>query len=258
MSYVLFSIYAEERKTAASVVLPAPHAHHVIKALKEKIMTDELIDNRDSYITIDHFATVRFEEKKSVFYGWASPVSSEKDAIDLIRKAKSQYPDAKHHVYGWHVCGKIQQNKYSDDGEPVGTAGLPVFDVLRKNHIEDGIIIVIRYFGGILLGGGGLVRAYTNTAVQALKEALPVIMRRYISYSLIVDYSCYEKIKRSLSEPDFYVEVKDYGIDIRAEVSCVENKKDSLHKIIADISNGKAFLELKEIVYKKSEPVILP
>lgn len=220
-------------------------------------MNEGLIGDRESYFTIDHFAAVRFEEKKSVFYGWASPITSEQDAISIINNAKSRYPDAKHHVYAWLLGGRIRQNKYSDDGEPIGTAGIPVFDVLRKNHIEDGIIIVIRYFGGILLGGGGLVRAYTNAAVSALKEAQTVTMKRYMSYTVKMNYPEYEKIKRSLSEPDFYIDVKDYGIDIVAEISCVIQKNDILHEIIADISNGKASLVLTGDTMKKSGPVIL-
>lgn len=221
------------------------------------MINDEPSDYRDSYITINHFATSRTDEKKSVFHGWASPISSEQDATELIKKAKTQYPDAKHHVYAWLLGGKTQLNKYSDDGEPIGTAGLPVFDVLRKNHIEDGIIIIIRYFGGILLGGGGLVRAYTNAAVQSLKTAQPVMMKSYLSYRLKMNYPDYEKIKRCLLEPDFYVDVIEYGTEINAAISCAVDKKDALHTIIADISNGKASLEFTEKIYKKSGPVIL-
>lgn len=221
-------------------------------------MLEEAVDKRESFITMDHFAVSKIDEKKSIFHGWASPIKSEQDAYDLVEKAKKQYPDAKHHVYAWIIGGKIQRNKYSDDGEPTGTAGMPVFDVLRKNNIEDGIIIVTRYFGGILLGSGGLVRAYTSAAVKALKESSPVCMSRCFTFNLKTTYSDFEKIKRVLMEPSFNVIVNEYGSNISASVTCVENKRDALLRYVADTSNGKASLEYIGTTYQKSNFILLP
>ena len=215
-------------------------------------MIEKSSDTRESYITLDHFAVGRVEEKKSIFIGWASPISSQEDASRLIEKAKHQYPDATHHVYAWIMGGIVQQNKYSDDREPAGTAGMPVFNVLSKNHIEDGIIIVIRYFGGTLLGSGGLARAYASAAVQALNEAIPVCMRRCLTFSLKTSYSEFEKIKRALTDQSFEISVNEYGSEIQASISCVENKRDILLRLIADISNGRVLLEVEGSSYKKS------
>ena len=221
-------------------------------------MVEEFADNRESFITMDCFATSKIEEKKSVFHGWASPIRSEQEALDLIDKAKKQYPDAKHHVYAWILGGNILRNKYSDDGEPGGTAGLPVFDVLRKNSIEDAIIIVTRYFGGTLLGTGGLVHAYTNAAVKALKDSNPVRMRRCLIFDLETTYADLEKIKRGLNDPAFTIDVGEYGSVVKAQVSCLENKRDALFRLVADTSSGRASLDFIENSYRRSESILLP
>ncbi len=209
-------------------------------------------DNKMFFFTLDHFATVMYEEKKSCFYGWASPINSEKEATDLIQAAKKQYPDAKHHVYAWILSNDVIKNKYSDDREPAGTAGMPVLDALRKNFIENAIVIVIRYFGGILLGGGGLVRAYTTSAVLAIKESEIIKMELCASYDLVATYSDFEKIKRCVHDNTYNIEVKDFSNTVISEISCKTNDKDALIKFIADTSNGRASLIFKGSSYKKS------
>lgn len=227
-----------------------------IKIFKERVsasMQTESADPRESYITMDHFAVARIEEKKSVFHGWAGPVQTEQEASVLIEKAKRQYPDAKHHVYAWIIGGILQRNKYSDDGEPGGTAGLPVLDVLRKNRIEDGILLVTRYFGGTLLGTGGLVRAYTSAAMNALKASEPVTMRRCQTFELKTTYAGLEKIRRTLPDSSMTLEVTGYGDVVTAMVICPESKKDALIRSIADSSNGRASLDFIGTTYQKSE-----
>jgi uncharacterized YigZ family protein len=221
-------------------------------------MIEESDDKRDTFITLESFATVRTEEKRSVFHGWAGPIHSEQEAFQLLEKVKKEYPDAGHHVYAWILGGNILRNKYSDDGEPGGTAGLPVFDVLRKNGIEDAIIIVTRYFGGTLLGTGGLVRAYTNAAAKAMKESRPIRMTRCAIFHLAATYSDWERIRRMAQDSSFTAEVKEYGDIVHAAVTCPENKRDALFRSIADISNGKASLEFAGNAFQKSELLFIP
>lgn len=221
-------------------------------------MREESEDKRESFITLDCFAAVRVEEKHSVFHGWAGPIHSEQEAFLLLEKVKKEYPDAGHHVYAWILGGTILRNKYSDDGEPGGTAGMPVFEVLRKNGVEDAIIIVTRYFGGTLLGTGGLVRAYTGTAQKAMKESRPVRMTRCAVFDLEATYSDWDKIRRMAQDSSFTAEVKEYGDIISASVTCPENKRDALFRTIADISSGKASLVFAGNAYQKSEPLFIP
>ena len=104
-------------------------------------------------------------ERRSVFLGYASPVTTEEEALEFVAKIKKRHSDATHNVYAYILRGSI--SRFSDDGEPHGTAGLPVLEVLRKEDVTDAVIVVTRYFGGILLGAGGLVRAYSASARNA-------------------------------------------------------------------------------------------
>ena len=122
-----------------------------------------------SYITIKKQSHYEYEDRKSVFIGEAMPVSDENQALDFIERVKKKYPDAKHHVYAY-VLRENSIMRFSDDREPQGTAGMPVLDVIRKNGCTDTVIVVTRYFGGTLLGTGGLVRAYTSAARLHLRR----------------------------------------------------------------------------------------
>lgn len=124
----------------------------------------------EEYITLSGEAQDEFTEKRSRFIGYAMPVQTEEEALAFVAKIKKQHWDAKHNVYAYSLRnGQIR--RYSDDGEPQGTAGVPVLEVLQKGGITDAVIVVTRYFGGILLGGGGLVRAYGHAASIAVKAA---------------------------------------------------------------------------------------
>ena len=124
----------------------------------------------EGYTTVKQYGTAEYEDRKSVFIGEALPVSSEAEALEFLASVKKKYPDARHHVYAY-VLRDNSIMRFSDDSEPQGTAGMPVLDVIRKRGCTDVIIVVTRYFGGTLLGTGGLVRAYTAAAVGALESA---------------------------------------------------------------------------------------
>ena len=124
----------------------------------------------ERYRTIKKAGHAEITEKKSVFIGQAMPVNTEADAIAFVNSVKKHYPDARHHVYAY-VLRENSSMRFTDDGEPQGTAGMPVLDAIRKNGCTDVVIVVTRYFGGTLLGTGGLVRAYTAAAIGALESA---------------------------------------------------------------------------------------
>ena len=139
----------------------------------------------EAYTTIRKHSVFEYEDRKSVFIGDALPVSTEREALDFIASIKKRYPDAKHHVYAY-VLRENSIMRFSDDKEPQGTAGLPVLDAIRKNNCTDTVIVVTRYFGGTLLGTGGLVKAYTAAAVGALNSAEFIRYDIYMSFKLTV------------------------------------------------------------------------
>ena len=146
-----------------------------------------------SYITVKQYGSFEYEDRKSVFIGEAMPVSTEAEALAFIDSVKKNYPDARHHVYAY-VLRDNSIMRFTDDSEPQGTAGMPVLDVIRKNGCTDTVIVVTRYFGGTLLGTGGLVRAYTAAAIGALRAAEVIEYDLYTELELEISYSDYQKL----------------------------------------------------------------
>lgn len=145
-----------------------------------------------SIFTIEREARVEIIEKKSRFIASVFPVTSKEEAEEKVNMLKKEFWDAKHNVYAYNLENNI--SKYSDDGEPQGTAGLPVFTVLQKKEIVNVLIVVTRYFGGILLGKGGLIRAYSNSALKALEEAKVYEIIEYSKIKIECEYSLKDKI----------------------------------------------------------------
>ena len=190
------------------------------------------------YTTIEREATAEFEEKRSVFIGHALPVKTEEEAAAFVKELKNRYRDATHNVFAY-VLGDGTVQRYSDDGEPQGTAGMPVLDVIRKNGCTDTAIVVTRYFGGTLLGAGGLVRAYSHAAKLALDEAHVITYEKYVLLKLFCSYSDYGKY---LAETEKFGLIND-GVDF-ADVVCMnlavkKSRIEDFEKLIIDLSNGK-------------------
>ena len=174
------------------------------------------------YITIKERSYFEYEDRKSVFIGEAMPVSTEADALRFIESVKKHYPDARHHVYAY-VLRENSVMRFTDDHEPQGTAGMPVLDIIRKNGCTDMVIVVTRYFGGTLLGTGGLVRAYTSAALGALEGGEIIRYDVYTEAELSVSYSDYGKITSVLEAHGFRTEntLYDVGISLTGRiVSC--------------------------------------
>lgn len=185
----------------------------------------------ESYITVKNEGMFEYEDRKSVFIGQAKPVSTEAEAVEFIASVKKKYPDARHHVYAY-VLRENQTMRFSDDHEPQGTAGMPVLDAIRKRGCTDVVIVVTRYFGGTLLGTGGLVHAYSASAVGALNAAQIVVYDIYAELSITCSYSDYQKILPTLSERRFRDEATEYG-----ESVCIRGSilKRNAEKLIDDL-----------------------
>ena len=193
----------------------------------------------EGYTTIKSSANYEYEDRKSVFIGEACPVSSESEAISFIESAKKRYPDARHHVYAY-VLRENSTMRFSDDHEPQGTAGMPVLDVIRKNGCTDVVIVVTRYFGGTLLGTGGLVKAYTEAAVGALKAGEIIRYDIYSSLVISISYADYGKITSTLADCSFRTESTEYREGVEISGSILKSKEEHFMKKLTDATAGRA------------------
>lgn len=197
----------------------------------------------ESYITVKNPSHFEYEDRKSVFIGEAMPVSTESEAISFIDSVKKRYPDARHHVYAY-VLRENSAMRFTDDHEPAGTAGMPVLDIIRKNGCTDVVIVVTRYFGGTLLGTGGLVRAYTAAALGALESAEIIRYDIYTTVEFSVSYSDYGKITGILSDLDFRVEdtVYDTGVTVIGRI--IKSNLSSLQSSLTEATAGRVELNI--------------
>ena len=197
----------------------------------------------ESYITVKEHSHFEYEDRKSVFIGEAMPVSTEGEAIAFIESVKKRYPDARHHVYAY-VLRENSTMRFTDDHEPQGTAGMPVLDIIRKNGCTDVVIVVTRYFGGTLLGTGGLVRAYTAAAVGALESAQIIRYDIYTSLEISVSYSDYGKISTILSDLGFRTENTIYDVGVKIEGCVIKSNLDELTKSLVEATAGRVEIEI--------------
>ena len=201
-----------------------------------------------SYTTVKSFATSRFEDRKSVFIGLCAPVSTEDEALAFIASAKKAYPDAKHHVFAY-VLKENSITRFSDDREPQGTAGMPVLDAIRKNNCVNTVIVVIRYFGGVLLGTGGLVHAYSEAAVSALKNAEVITYDLYAKANIKTSYSDYQKLLPLFSTCGFFVEETEYLEDINISGAILESEYSDFETKITEATSGRSTITYVETVF---------
>ena len=190
------------------------------------------------YKTVEKEASDFFIEKKSKFIGYAKPVKTQEDALEFISKIKSKHWDATHNVYAY-VLRENNIQRYSDDGEPSGTAGVPVLDVMLKESLVDVCVVATRYFGGTLLGAGGLVRAYSHTSKIALEAAGIITMAQCSVMRAEVDYSFYDRLNILLSDFSAVILNTSFSDKVCVEFSVKENIVDLLNAKLIDVSNGK-------------------
>ena len=191
------------------------------------------------HTTLEHEGVAEFVEKKSVFIGHACPVSSEEEALAYVKKKKSEYADARHNVWAYLQKGEIVA-RYSDDGEPQGTAGVPVLDTIRKSGVSDAVVVVTRYFGGILLGAGGLVRAYSHTARLALDAAHIITYVQYTELELVCSYSDYQKYQAELPRFGAVVDDTQFSDRVTLLFSVKDPVVEDVFARVREISNGAA------------------
>lgn len=192
----------------------------------------------EAYTTIQHPSSFEYEDRKSVFIGEALPVSTEAEALDFIASVKKKYSDAKHHVYAY-VLRENSIMRFSDDREPQGTAGMPVLDAIRKNGCTDTVIVVTRYFGGTLLGTGGLVRAYSSAALGALREANIITYDIYSLLSITASYSDYQKIMPVFTASGFRCDDTKFSDSVIISGKIKKSGYDNFIKTLTETTSGR-------------------
>lgn len=176
-------------------------------------------------------------EKKSKFIATVKPVKTEEDALEFISNIKAKYWDATHNVYAY-VIGENTAQRYSDDGEPQGTAGIPTLQAVKNLELQNVAVVVTRYFGGILLGAGGLIRAYGKSAKSGLLKAEIVTEKACKKVSVTMDYSMLGKMQSEIISQGFIIENIIYQDNVLVEVLIDEEELDRFNKILMDIFCG--------------------
>ncbi|WP_294408236.1 YigZ family protein [uncultured Ruminococcus sp.] len=195
-----------------------------------------------SYTTVYEYASESFIEKKSEFIGHICPVKTADEAIEFINKIKSENRKARHNVYAY-VVREGNASRYSDDGEPQGTGGIPVLDVINKAGLTDVCVVVTRYFGGILLGASGLVRAYSQACSMAVNAARKLVMCECSRISFSCDYTMYGKVSYALPEFKVITEKEDFADTVNISVLVKNEFVSPLLKKLTDISNGQLAID---------------
>ena len=203
-----------------------------------------------AYKTLRQEGSSEFIVQKSRFIGYASPMETQEEALEYIRRIKEMYRDATHHCYAYVIGPNSGIMRYQDDGEPTGTAGQPIMEIIKVKSLVNVCVVVVRYFGGRLLGTGGLVRAYSHGANLAVESAGEVVMEPSVQISLTIPYTIWDRLQHQLLNlpvqmgQAVYTDQVDLSIIIRA------HEQESIDKAIADYSDGRVqSLETERLYY---------
>lgn len=191
-----------------------------------------------AYRTVKQPGEAELVIKRSRFIGRCFPVADEQEALRLLEQVRRQHWDATHNCYAYSVGVSGACARYSDDGEPSGTAGLPMMETLRRSGVTDALVVVTRYFGGILLGAGGLVRAYSAAAAAAVRSAGEVEMRECVRLSLETPYPLWGRVEPLLRERAQLDEVR-YEAAVHAATWVRQEQSDALVRALIDRTDGR-------------------
>ena len=194
------------------------------------------------YKTIARRCEARFIEKKSEFIGYLCPVQTEEQAVAFIEEIRAMHRKATHNCYAY-ILRENNAARHSDDGEPGGTAGVPIYEVLRKEGLTDVCCVVTRYFGGVLLGAGGLVRAYTKGAKDAVDAAQIKCMAEAVKLAVTVDYGLYGRLAQVFADFDASVEDERFADNVRIVLHIRAENSQKLTDKLVDVCNGAVSVE---------------
>ena len=203
----------------------------------------------EQYRMLSKGAQAELVEKKSRFIATIRPVSSEEEAVAFIEEMKKKYYDARHNCSAFVIGSKGELTRSSDDGEPSGTAGRPMLEVLTGSGIRNIAAVVTRYFGGVLLGTGGLVRAYSGAVKMALEQCETITRRYGVQMLIKTDYNGVGKIQYLLGSKDVVIQDSVYAADVQMTVLVPIEEYDRLCKELVEATNGRVGLEEVEKLY---------
>lgn len=202
-----------------------------------------------NYKTLHKFGVDEYIVEKSTFIGYAKPIKTEEEAIGFINEIKKKHKDATHNVWAYTIGENMNIQRYSDDGEPQGTAGIPTLEVIKKEDLRDVVVVVTRYFGGIKLGAGGLVRAYTKGAKVGIEAGIVIEKVKYSEVKIKIEYTQLGRIQNEIMNLGFKVKDTIYSEDVELIVYVRNEEAQSLMDRIIDITSGTADVSLGEEYY---------
>lgn len=201
------------------------------------------------YKTVLNEAVAQIEEKKSKFIASVKPVICEEEALEFIGRLKTQYWDATHNVYAYHIRGENVIQRFSDDGEPSGTAGIPVLEVIKRTGIQDVVVVVTRYFGGTLLGAAGLIRAYGKCAAAVIEAANIIKKLLCQQVAIIVEYTIFGKVQNRLMASEYIIKEINYEQDVELTVYIPVDMVEVFIDNLTELTNARAIIDVKGEVY---------
>ena len=202
-----------------------------------------------NYKTLHKFGVDEYIVEKSTFIGYAKPIKTEEEAIEFVNEIKKKHKDATHNVWAYTVGENMNIQRYSDDGEPQGTAGIPTLEVIKKEDLRDVVVVVTRYFGGIKLGAGGLVRAYTKGAKVGIEAGIVIEKVKYTEVKIKIEYTQLGRIQNEIMNLGFKVKDTIYSEDVEIIVYSKIEDVHSLTDRMIDITSGTADVSLGEEYY---------
>lgn len=201
------------------------------------------------YKSIHKFGRDEIIINKSKFIGTATPVENEEAAIEFINSIKKEFKDATHNCYAYVIGENKNIQRYSDDGEPSGTAGMPILNVINQESLVNVAVVVTRYFGGVLLGAGGLVRAYTKGCKIGLESGIIVDKNLYYDVSFSLDYTLLGKMENELLKGNFILKDKIYSDHVTVKLIVKENETNKINALVSEITSGRAEINLGQTSY---------
>ena len=215
---------------------------------KKKTAKETRNPKKNPYKILYQGGTAEIVEKKSRFIASLRPVKTEEEALLFLEETRKRYWDARHNCYAWIIGEHGEQKRCSDDGEPSQTAGRPMLDVLEGEGVCNVCAVVTRYFGGTLLGTGGLVRAYSSAVQEGLKNSTVLSVMPAVKTAVTTDYNGVGKIQYLLGQRNITILDSQYADQVMLTVLIPEEQKERTLAELTDLTNGKAGIEVQDEV----------